>query len=151
METGLQVGQWGRAVPKRILMAPFSFFHPFCYIYVPSSSYQSYSFVLKMAAAYSFQMLVTLYQITCCHSPVDGSPYYLVSSPLHSVSTVLRNQIVSQEYEDKRVEEAQQQEKDVRDNRDGTSRAKVRHEPFSFEDGMIYTYMFRVQVVYFDV
>jgi hypothetical protein len=56
-----------------------------------------------------------------------------------------------QEYEDRRVEEAQQQEKDVRDNRDGTSRAKMRHEPFSFENGMMYTYMLRVQVVYFHV
>jgi hypothetical protein len=64
---------------------------------------------------------------------------------------VLLNQIVLQEYEDRRVEEAQRQEKDVRDNKGGTSRAKVRHEPFSFEDGMICTYMLRVQVVYFDV
>jgi len=43
-----------------------------------------------------------------------------------------------QEYEDKRVEEALQQEKTVKDRRDGGSKLKTRHEPFSFQDGMIY-------------
>jgi hypothetical protein len=49
---------------------------------------------------------------------------------------VLLNQIILQEYEDKRVEEAQKQQKDVGDSGDGTSRVKMRREPFSFEDGM---------------
>lgn len=43
-----------------------------------------------------------------------------------------------QEYEDKRVEEALQQEKSVKDRGDGGSKLKTRHEPFSFQDGMIY-------------
>jgi hypothetical protein len=45
------------------------------------------------------------------------------------------NQFVVQEYEDKRVEEAQRQEKDSKG--DSSSKAKMRREPFSFEDGMI--------------
>lgn len=43
-----------------------------------------------------------------------------------------------QEYEDKRVEEALQQEKSVKDRGDRGSKSKIRHEPFSFQDGMIY-------------
>lgn len=43
-----------------------------------------------------------------------------------------------QQYEDKRVEEALQQEKTIKDGGDGSSKLKIRHEPFSFEDGMIY-------------
>jgi len=43
-----------------------------------------------------------------------------------------------QEYEDKRVEEALQQEKTVKDRGDGSSKSKKKHEPFSFQDGMIY-------------
>lgn len=43
-----------------------------------------------------------------------------------------------QEYEDKRVEEALQQEKAMKDRGDHGSKSKIRHEPFSFKDGMIY-------------
>jgi hypothetical protein len=43
-----------------------------------------------------------------------------------------------QEYEDKRVEEALQQEKTVKERGAGSSKSKIRHEPFSFQDGMIY-------------
>jgi hypothetical protein len=43
-----------------------------------------------------------------------------------------------QEYEDKRVEEALRQEKAVKDGGDRGSKPKIRHEPFSFQDGMIY-------------
>jgi hypothetical protein len=43
-----------------------------------------------------------------------------------------------QEYEDKRVEEALRQEKTVKDGGDRGSKSKIRHEPFSFQDGMIY-------------
>lgn len=46
--------------------------------------------------------------------------------------------ILVQEYEDKRVEEALQQEKTVKDRGDGSSKSKKKHEPFSFQDGMIY-------------
>jgi hypothetical protein len=42
-----------------------------------------------------------------------------------------------QEFEDRRVEEALQQ-KAIKDKGDGSSKSKIRHEPFSFEDGMIY-------------
>jgi hypothetical protein len=56
-----------------------------------------------------------------------------------------------QEYEDRRVEEAQQQEKGTGDNRNGTSKAKMIHEPFSFEDGMVYSYMLGVHVVCFQI
>ena len=47
-----------------------------------------------------------------------------------------------QEFEDKRVEEALQQEKTVKDGADGgSSKTKIRHEPFSFQDGMFYAYV----------
>jgi hypothetical protein len=61
------------------------------------------------------------------------------------LSILLLNQFVVQEYEDKRVEEAQQQEKNSKDKGDSTGRVKMRREPFSFEDGMIYAYTYRAQ------
>jgi hypothetical protein len=47
-----------------------------------------------------------------------------------------------QEHEDKRVEQAQQQEKNIKG--DSSSKAKMRREPFSFEDGMVYNCTLRV-------
>jgi hypothetical protein len=55
---------------------------------------------------------------------------------------LLINQFVVQEYEDKRTEEAQQQDKNSKG--DSSSKAKMRHEPFSFEDGMVYNCSLRV-------
>jgi hypothetical protein len=51
---------------------------------------------------------------------------------------MLLNQFSVQEYEDRRVEEALQQEKAVEGKGHSSSKPKMRHEPFSFEDGRIY-------------
>ncbi|PNF27076.1 Ubiquitin carboxyl-terminal hydrolase 14 [Cryptotermes secundus] len=66
--------------------------------------------------------------------PLEFDAFELCSSKLQQKLTPMRARF--KEYEDRRVEEAQKQEKEVRNNRDDTSRAKVRHEPFSFEDDL---------------
>ncbi|XP_069680019.1 ubiquitin carboxyl-terminal hydrolase 14 [Periplaneta americana] len=66
--------------------------------------------------------------------PLEFDAFELCSSELQQKLTPMRARF--KEYEDKRVEEAQKQEKNTKDKGDSNSKARMRHEPFSFADDL---------------